>query len=173
MLRGTSWHRSCEMQTFIAILQTCWAFSRASQSNFQQALKQPATHSPSPIGWRRESEEQRREEAVDQNKDSLIREEEKKPPHQVMQKTFTLHCSQAGWCPVSLQATATLGKVPPVLRAASCSIPEVPLVSWGQWSWLCLLPVSCPPPAYSLEKEQSEKQRPWHCSAIAKISVCY
>ena len=51
------------------------------------------------------------------------------------------------------------------------------MVSWGQLSWLCPLPASCPPPAYLLGGAAWEKDKAltlWaHCSAIAKTLVCH
>ena len=40
---------------------------------------------------------------------------------------------------------------------------NIPLVSWGQLSQLCSLPVSCTPPAYSLVGWGEKQKKPWLC----------
>jgi len=45
---------------------------------------------------------------------------------------------------------------------------NIPLVSWGQLSWLRPLPTPCAPPAYSLVGEGEEQKRPRHCASTGQ-----
>ena len=95
-------------------------------------------------------------------------------------------CPARCWKAEPQQAQGLLGDTNTIttnIRFSSCHWVFVPhydviwsLVSWGQLSWLCPLPNSCPPPAYSLgERGRNEKAlalcKP--CSATVTIFTHY
>jgi len=53
---------------------------------------------------------------------------------------------------------------------------NIPLLSWGQLSWLCPLPASCVHPQPPRCGAECETERALalckHCSALAKTSLC-
>ena len=58
--------------------------------------------------------------------------------------------------------------LPPSFIADHHMVWTIPLVSWGQMSWLCLLPTSCAPPARLLAGQYEEQTRPGLCVSIAQ-----
>ena len=81
----------------------------------QLSTHQLLTHYPSPAGWGRELEEQKREKLVGQDKDSLISEgkrEKKKTPPTSDAEAVTHPLLPADRRPASLWGTATLERLP-------------------------------------------------------------